>query len=56
MFLCHTEIRTRDPRVLSPSTYPLDQLPTVREGVPPISGYYVPGWATLERSRAFPPL
>ena len=54
MFLRHTKIRTRDPRVSSPSTCPLDQPAAVREGVPPISGHYVPGWATPGRSRALP--
>ena len=54
MFLRHTGIRTRDPRVSSPSTCPLDQPAAAREGVPPISGHYVPGWATPGRSRALP--
>ena len=50
----HTGIRTRDPQVSSPPTCPLDQSAAVREGVPPISGHYIPGWATPRRSRAFP--
>ena len=54
MFLRHARIRTRDPRVSSPPTCPLDQSAAARKGVPPISGYYVPGWATPGRSRAFP--
>ena len=50
----HTGIRTRDPRISSPLTCPLDQPAAAREGVPPISGHYVPGWATPGRPCAFP--
>ena len=54
MFLRHTRIQIQDPRVLGPATYPLDQPAAAREGVLPISGYYVPGWATPGRSHALP--
>ena len=53
VFVSHRDSNPR-PAGPSPSTYPLDQPAAAREGVPPISGHYVPGWATPGRSRALP--